>query len=373
MDMSKQNYLVVVLVALLVISGFALEGCYGAIPAAKGKSKDGYKAKTEEELKAEKEEISKLIESKPDLVAEETYTELEAPNMDLTIAVVSMLEEEGNLDIYLMDETGMNPRRLTNFPSGESFPSITNNGKRVYFISDLDGQERINPFQIYTEIYYIDVDTLEVTRLTYDNRMDLGLTVSDDGSKIVYITQEMGQEGYDYPQMILMDGDGKNQKVIQDEALKNCIPKISGDGNWIAFNSYRHGPYDIFLMDIRDPENYSTKNLTNSYVSEYFPAINYDGTVIVYEKLLNGVQDQTMYELYKIDRDGKNEVSLTNDKFCDSFPTFTKDGARIIFVSTRWDWDDDGHLDEALFIMNIDGTNLQKISKDPAYFDQPDA
>ena len=79
-----------------------------------------------------------------------------------------------------------------------------------------------------------------------------------------------------------------------------------------------------------------------------------------------------MYELYKIDRDGKNEVSLTNDKFCDSFPTFTKDGSRIIFASTRWDWDDDGHLDEALFIMNIDGTNIQKISKDPAYFDQPD-
>ena len=131
MDMSKQNYLVVILVALLVISGFALEGCYGAIPAARGKSKDNYKAKTEEELKAEAIEIRKLIESKPDLVAEETYTELEVSNMELTIAVVSMLEEEGNFDIYLMDETGMNPRRLTNFPSGESFRRITNNGKRV--------------------------------------------------------------------------------------------------------------------------------------------------------------------------------------------------------------------------------------------------
>lgn len=373
MDMSKQNYIVVILVILLVITGVALEGCYGAIPpSARGKMKDGYKEKTQEEIQAEAEQIKELVESKPDLVPEETYTELEASNLDLTIAVVSMLEEDENKDIYLMDETGISPLRLTDFPSVESFPCLTNNGKRVYFISNLDGQDQINPFQIFTEIYFIDVDTLEVTRLTYDNRMDYGLSVSDDSMKIVYMTQEMGQEGYENPQMILMDGDGKNQKAIQDEALKNCIPKISGDGNWIVFNSYRHRSYDIFLMDIKDPENYSTINLTNSYVSEYFPAINYDGTVIVYEKLLNGVQDETMYELYKIDRDGKNEVSLTNDKFCDSFPTITPDGSRIIFVSKRWDWDDDGHLDEALFIMNNDGSNLRKISKDPTYFDQPD-
>lgn len=371
--MSKQNYIVVILVILLVITGVALEGCYGAIPpSARGKMKDGYKEKTQEEIQAEAEQIKELVESKPDLVPEETYTELEASNLDLTIAVVSMLEEDENKDIYLMDETGISPLRLTDFPSVESFPCLTNNGKRVYFISNLDGQDQINPFQIFTEIYFIDVDTLEVTRLTYDNRMDYGLSVSDDSMKIVYMTQEMGQEGYENPQMILMDGDGKNQKAIQDEALKNCIPKISGDGNWIVFNSYRHRSYDIFLMDIKDPENYSTTNLTNSYVSEYFPAINYDGTVIVYEKLLNGVQDETMYELYKIDRDGKNEVSLTNDKFCDSFPTITPDGSRIIFVSKRWDWDDDGHLDEALFIMNNDGSNLRKISKDPTYFDQPD-
>ena len=103
-----------------------------------------------------------------------------------------------------------------------------------------------------------------------------------------------------------------------------------------------------------------------------YPAINYDGTVIVYEKILNGVQDETMYELYKVDREGKNETAITNDRFCDSFPALTNDGDTIIFVSKRWDWDEDGHLNEALFMMNIDGTGLQKISKDAAYFDQPD-
>lgn len=369
----KQNNLVMILITLLVITGLTLQGCYGAIPpGGKGNPNKPRNVKSEEDIEAEKAALKELIETTPDLVAEETYTESESAEMDLLIAVVSMIEEEENKDIYLLDETGVAPRRLTSFASVESFPCLTDDGKRVFFISDMDGQEQINPFQIFTEIYFINVDTEAVTRLTYDNRMDYGLSVSGDASKIVYMTQEMGQDGYENPQMILMDGEGKNQEVIQDEALKNCIPKMSGDGNYIVFNSYRHGSMDIFLMDIKNSKKYKTTNLTNSITSDYFPAINHDGSVIVYEKLLKGVQDESMYELFRIDRNGKNDTALTNDKFCDSFPTITSDGSKIIFVSKRWDWDDDGHYDEALFIMNSDGTDLRKISKDPEYFDQPD-
>jgi len=318
------------------------------------------------------EEIQKHIETAPDVPAYRTYTESREKPLDLRIVVVSMLEEDENKDIYLMDETGRNPKRLTTYPSIETFPCITDDGNHLFFTSDMDGKEQANPFQIYSEIYHLDLRTEELTRLTNDDRMDYGLSVSGDGSRIVYMTQEMGQDGYENPQMILMDGDGNNQEVIQDEAIKNCIPEISGDGNWVVFNSYRDGSMDIFLMDLRDPEEYKTTNLTNSFVSEYFPTINYDGTVIVYEKLLNGIQDETMYELCRIDPVTLEETYLTYDRFCDSFPTLTNDGEWVVFVSKRWDWDRDGHLNEALFLMDINGENLKKISKHRTFFYQPD-
>lgn len=365
----SDSWFVLMAVAAIIVAVVAIN-CYGArVPGYVTSGGERVKAKTEDEIKAEAEKIKANIESKPDLVAEETYQENEGLEYNLRIVVQSTLDEEENKDIYLLDETGINPIRLTSYTSVESFPSITGDGKKVFFVSDKENQEQSNPFQKPTEVYVIDLDTKEVTRLTFDDRMDYGLSVSDDGTKIVYMTQEMGQEGYENPQMMIMNADGTGQEVIQDEALKNCIPKLSGDGRWVVFNSYRQGSMDIFLMDL---ENEKTKNLTNTVVSEYFPSINYDGSVIVYEKLLNGIQDESLYELYRIDPDGKNEVAITHYKFGDSFPAVTSDGKQIVFVSKRWDWDEDGHLNEALFIMNIDGSNLRKISKQPAYFDQPD-
>ncbi len=370
MPVKLTNVKFALIVMAIMVTAVISFNCYGArVPGYIASGGERIKPKTEDEIKAEAEEIKTNIDSKPDLEATETYVDNEEADLHLRIVVQSTLEEEENKDIYMLDETGLNPIRLTNDSSVESFPSITGDGSRVFFVSDRENQEQTNPFQKPTEVYVINVDTRETTRLTYDDRMDYGVSVSDDGSKIVYMTQEMGQEGYENPQMMIMNGDGTGQKVIQDEALKNCIPKLSGDGRWVVFNSYRYGSMDIFLMDL---DNDKTKDLTNTVVGEYFPSINYDGTVIVYEKLLNGIQDETMYELYRTDRDGKKEIAITNDKFGDSFPAVTGDGKYVVFVSKRWDWDEDGHLNEALFLMNIDGSNLRKISKQAAYFDQPD-
>jgi len=370
MPVMHPKYRLILFIVLFIAVVGILFNCYGARPpGSPGYVGDTPKQKSEEAIKAEAEDIKANIEAKPDLVAEETYTDSVEPDLNLRIVVQSTIEEEQNKDIYLLDETGANPIRLTTSPSVESFPSITGDGKKVFFASDMENQEQTNPFQKPTEVYVVDVDTREITRLTFDDRMDYGVSVSADGTKLVYMTQEMGQEGYENPQMMLMNSDGTNQEVIQDEALKNCIPKMSGDGRWVVFNSYRSGSMDIFLLNVGSKK---AKNLTNSVVSEYFPSINYDGTVIVYEKLLNGIQDESMYELYRMEPSGKNEAALTNDKFGDSFPAVTPDGKYVVFVSKRWDWDQDGHLNEALFIMNIDGSNLKRVSKQAAYFDQPD-
>ena len=370
MPVMHRNYMLVLLIVPIIALVAILFNCYGARPpGSPGYVGDTSKQKSEEEIKAEGEQIKANIEAKPEQVPQETYTDIAEPSLNLRIVVQSTLEDEQNKDLYLLDETGASPIRLTNAPSVESFPSITGDGQRIFFDSDMENQEQTNPFQKPTEIYVIDVNTKEITRLTFDDRMDYGVTVSDDGSKIVYMTQEIGQEGYENPQMILMNGDGTDQQVIQDEALKNCVPKMSGDGKWVVFNSYRTGSWDIYLMNL---DSKKAKNLTDSVVMDYYPSINYDGSVIVYEKLLDGIQDEEMYEIYRIDPSGKNETALTNDKFGDSFPAVTGDGKYVVFESKRWDWDEDGHLNEALFIMNIDGSNIRKISKQPAYFDQPD-
>jgi Tol biopolymer transport system component len=162
--------------------------------------------------------------------------------------------------------------------------------------------------------------------------------------------------------------------VIADKSLKNAVPKISGDGNYVVYNSFLDGEMDIYLYDIQGD---FTVNLTNSDIPEYFPAINFDGSVIVYEKLLGGSPQAEEYiELFACNRDGTGERQLTKNRFADTFPAITDDGKWIVFVSKRWDFDGDKHYDEALFYMDSEGeangATVYKITKDPFYEEQPD-
>jgi len=319
--------------------------------------------------------LNDLYQSEEDPVGEGTYEESVLPGPGLRIIMHSDMEDEGNRDIYLIDETGYNPVRLSDWDSSESFPAITSDGSRVYFVSDKDDDpNNPNPFAKNSEIYMIDLELFGTdayagpVRLTYNDEMDYGVSVSADGSRMVYMSAT--KDNPDNPVMILADGDANNGVVIADTYLKNAVPKLSGDGNYIAYNSFLDGEMDIYLYDIN---NESTINLTHSDIPEYFPAINYDGSIIIYEKLLGGTpQAESFVELFVCDRDGGNERQITMNRFADSFPTISDDGQWIVFISKRWDFTGDGHYDEALFYMDINGENVMKITKDPYFQWQPD-
>lgn len=312
-------------------------------------------------------------EEEPDSTG--TFQDSVVPGPGLRIVVKSNIEEEDNWDIYLMDETGYNPVRLTTFPSVERFPSITADGSRVYFLSDRDDDpNNPNPFAKNTEIYMIDMELFGTdaytgpTRLTFNNDIDYGVSISADGTRMVYASAS--KDNPSNPVIIIADGDANNGKVIADTRLENTLPKISGDGNYVVYNSFLDGEMDIFLYDVRGDY---TVNLTNSDIPEYFPTINYDGSVIVYEKLLGGTPTAVdLIEIFACDRDGGNERQITFNRFADTMPALTDDGQWLIFVSRRWDFNGDGHYDETLFYMDISGENVYKITKDPFYEEEPD-
>lgn len=318
---------------------------------------------------------NEIYQSDEEPVGEGTYEESVTVLHGFDIVVRSDIEDEGNSDIYLLDETGYDVTRLTTWDSVESFPAITGDGRRVYFVSDRDDDpNNSNPFTKNTEIYYIDMENFrangeaEPVRLTYNNETDYGVSVSNDGSRMVYISQT--KTNPENPVLILADGDANNGIVIADTRLKNSVPKISGDGNYVVYNSFLDGEMDIYLYDI---EGEFTVNVSNSDIPEYFPAINYDGSVILYEKLL-GITPQTedLIELFACDQDGTNERQITMNRFADTFPAMNDEGTWIVFVSKRWDFSGDGHYDEALFYMDINGENVMKITKDPFFEEQPD-
>jgi Tol biopolymer transport system component len=60
-----------------------------------------------------------------------------------------------------------------------------------------------------------------------------------------------------------------------------------------------------------------------------------------------------------MDADGTNQIPLTDDPAHDWVPSWSPDGAKIVFASTR-----DGN--EEIYIMNADGNNQTRITDDAA-------
>lgn len=70
------------------------------------------------------------------------------------------------------------------------------------------------------------------------------------------------------------------------------------------------------------------------------------------------ISDRTGNEnLFIMDSDGQNQLSLTNDQYIQSNPQFSPDGSKILFVSYDF-W----NSLYSIFIVNIDGTGLVQLT-----------
>lgn len=102
---------------------------------------------------------------------------------------------------------------------------------------------------------------------------------------------------------------------------------------------------------ITGPGDAPARELTQNGYIHYDPAVSPDGQWITYVSTLHGGDD-----IFKIQPDGKHNTRLTQNVWeWDKHPSWSPDGARIVFWSNR-----DGR--KQLYIMNADGTDVRNIS-----------
>jgi len=72
--------------------------------------------------------------------------------------------------------------------------------------------------------------------------------------------------------------------------------------------------------------------------------------------------EDSNYEIYIMDADGKNQVRLTNNSDWDLMPSLSPDGTKILFVSNR-KWEADNKFNDSynVYIMDVDGGNVKNL------------
>ncbi len=244
---------------------------------------------------------------------------------------------DGNGEIYTMNADGTDPTRLTNDPAFDGYSTWSPDGKRVAFFSEHDGNQ---------EIYIVNADDTGLTNLTKNSANDGDPAWSPDGQLIAFISDRDGNL-----EIYVMNADGTDQTRLTSDLASDYGPAWSPDGQHIAFHSNRDGNYDVYVMKA---DGTGLTKLTDNPADDGSPAWSPGGQRITFDSYRDG-----NYEICVMNADGTDQTNLTSNPANDGAPAWSPDGQYIVFDSDR-----DGN--QEIYVMNADGTGQTRLTYNPA-------
>ena len=158
----------------------------------------------------------------------------------------------------------------------------------------------------------------------------------------------------DEEQIYTMNIDGTDVVRMNDDPFVSLEPDLSPDGKSIAFERrITDTQYEIYILQE------DGLILPFSIESDIDPAWAPDGTRIVFGSGRDGNND-----IYVMDLDGSNLVKLTDSPANDVEPAWAPDNSKILFESNR-----DGNPE--IYMMNPDGSDQQRLTFDAANDQDP--
>ncbi len=205
-------------------------------------------------------------------------------------------------------------------------PAWSPDGRQIVFSSDgtLDGQATQVPETGVTtditvsaeEIWIIDADGSNLTRLTGNDARDFDPSFSPDGKQIVYAS-DLNSPGFS--EIYTMSTIGANITQLTDDAQSSYSPAWSPDGTRIAFVSNRGGDGDIYVMDA-DGQRPFLLTVDDNGAEDRTPAWTPDSRWIVFASNRQGDH----FRWYAVDLAGDIQPITSNDRNPQSISFITR-------------------------------------------------
>ena len=144
-----------------------------------------------------------------------------------------------------------------------------------------------------------------------------------------------------------MNSDGTSQTRLTNNGSDDVYPAWSPDGSKIAFQAYRNGQAEIYVMNASGS---SQTRITNYGDYDGQPAWSPDGSKITFVRKVSG-----QYHVWVMNADGSNPQQRSGQAYSQG-PVWSPDGTKIAY-------DSDGNGDgwQEVWLMNSDGSGQRQI------------
>jgi WD40 repeat protein len=237
--------------------------------------------------------------------------------------------------IYTAEPDGTAVVQVTTLKGEDAFqPAWSPDGRRLAFVVQTDGR---------SDIYTIDVDRREVTRLTDDGGSHLP-SWSPDGTRLAY--SRAASDGTEDIWVMKADGTSATQVTHERDGALALSPSWSPDGTHIVFVSNRSGTPQIYEMDARGD---AVTQLTSDDGFHAGPEYSPDGTSVAF------AGDVGSPGLFTMAVDGTGVERLTDEPRVGPLDLAWAPDGRFIVYSTR---DESGDVLVVVDVATHDATTV---------------
>ena len=208
----------------------------------------------------------------------------------------------------------------------------------IAFSSNRDGNN---------EVYVMNPDGSDQTRLTIESRGDARPDVSPNGQQVAFQSNRItGANPTGDLEIFVMNADGSDVRQLTVNGAEDSWPRWSPNGRWIAFYSIVDGNYEIYVIR---PDGTDLTRVTDYPGLDQYPEWSPNGKQLA-------IRRDT--DIYLIDLDGSNPIQLTAQAMINQMASWSPDGKQLAFFSNR-----EGY--GSVFVMDTDGNNEVNLTPKP--------